>query len=130
MTGASAFGRGVVVFWPEDADVRVELDELGEQVREQIVQPGEPPPNPPSGRPIWDDPNVLQFMTGAQLRDIGAEALLGKLEYHTQVIGVMLQQPHLRYEDAAPLIETAARHGVQVAFAVGFPAQASASASA
>jgi hypothetical protein len=130
MTGAAAPAsrRGVVVFHPEGADVRLELDQLGELVREQAVEPGGPPPNPPSGRPIWEDPNVLQFMTGSELREIGADALLEKLDPETEVVGVVLHDPHLRYEDAQPLLEAAASRGVQVAFAVGFPQSASAGA--
>jgi hypothetical protein len=129
MTGASASasGRSVVVFHPEDADVQVELEELGEQVREQAVEPGTPPPNPSSGRPIWDDPNVLQFISGLELREIGADALLEKVDPDTDVVGVVLQQPQLRYEDAQPLLDAAASRGVQVAFAVGFPMSDSAS---
>jgi hypothetical protein len=41
---------------------------------------------------------------------------------------VVLQEPHLRYEDAQPLLAAAASRGVQVAFAVGFPMSASAGA--
>lgn len=120
----------MIVFRPADSDVTIELGRLGEQVREQAVEPGAPPPTPPSGRPIWDDPNVLQFMTRVELRETGAEALLERLDPNADVVGVVLQEPELRYEDAAPLLEAAAERGVQVAFAVGFPADASASASA
>jgi hypothetical protein len=126
MTGIPDRSRRVIVFVPEGADVAVELGELGREVRQREVSPAGPPPAPPSGRPIWDDPNVLQFTTGDELRAFGAGALLEKMGPDVDVVGVVLLEPELRYEDAAPLLEEAANQGVQVAFAVGFRASPSA----
>jgi hypothetical protein len=116
---STAERRDILVYVPDGREVTVDPGPLGDRVREEPVDPTKPPPPPPPGRPIWPDPNVLQFLTRNELRATGTDKLRQLIAQGAPTIAVVIQEPAVRYDDIREVVQIADDAGIELIFAVG-----------